>query len=367
MKEVHRMETDDLRTQVDEQARLIDQQQLQLRTLQRTIQRLDDRSSLQPRKAGVAVSRFGLLKTTGAIAAGIAGLTILGGRVSAAAGGAVGQTLSFLKVSGPAPQSGIGVDASSQSANFKIAVFGRSPRGVGVEGAGKTGVKGTSSDYQSPAIQAVNTAGGDGVFGKSPGNGVHGHNTTLGIGVLGTANGGTAVAGEDSGSGTGVYGSSKGVGVQGMSLGGYDGVAGSTSGAKSGAGVRGRGGSGIGVDGSSDGAIGVRGTSGTFAGVYGTGPTYGVYGENNAGNDGVYGTTSGEQGGAGVYGDSNLGPGVYGRSIETAGGQFESESSGQLHLRPGGADVPSSARNGDFFVNSQGYLYYYRDGWRLVV
>ena len=162
-------------------------------------------------------------------AAGIGALTWLGDRASAASMRAAGMVGTYLRVTGPGPRSGIGVDASSAKARFTIGVFGRSVKGIGVLGAGRTGVKGTSDDYQRPSVHGVNTAGGDGVFGISPGNGVHGQNTTLGIAVLGTCDGGIAVAGQDNGSGTGVSGTSNGTGVDGRSLGGYDGVYGSTS------------------------------------------------------------------------------------------------------------------------------------------
>ena len=208
MKEVHRMETDDLRTQVDEQARLIDQQQLQLRTLQRTIQRLDDRSSLQPRKREWPFPDLGCSRP-GSHRGGNSRVNHSRSRVSAAAGGAVGQTLSFLKSpAGSSKRHRSG--RSSQSANFKIAVFDAAR----VASAWRARENRRQRDEQrlsESSIQAVNTAEATECSAKV--------RQRCSRPILRwerrpwDRNGGTAVAGEDSGSGPGLR-LQQGVGVQ---------------------------------------------------------------------------------------------------------------------------------------------------------
>jgi hypothetical protein len=283
---------------------------------------------------GSRISRGRLLSAAAAGGIGIAAAGLLSPTVAGAETEKLREVCRNVRVTGPTSKSGIGVDASSSAAGFKVGVYGASKTGIGVEGSGATGVLGSSSTVYGAGVHGWSTGyGGDGVLGTSSsgsGNAVTGINTSgEGIGV----------AGEASGNGTGVAGIAGGYGVKGQSTGGYDGVTGTTSGLNGGAGVRGDGGDhGYGVSGRSPYTSGVHGESTSGPGMEGRGRV------------GVFGGATAD--GYGVHGDSLTGVGSY----------FSSGSGPQLHLQ--GASTRPAGAAGDFFVDNSGNLYYYSaSGW----
>jgi hypothetical protein len=229
------------------------------------------------------------------------------------------------------------VDATSDlSGNFdgpQLRVTNAHPSGTAVRG------RHTSSSGSAAAMvgETRSTSGGtSGVYGlvtssSSAGdsNGVKGLNSGNGRGVYG-----------QSASGTGVYGNSQsqygvwGIGSYGVVAGGSEGGVWASTGKPTGSGVYGQNtANGNGVYGKSTSGKGVYGQSGGFDGVYGEtsspdfagvsghGGKFGVWG---FGSTGVYGQSGsgygvwGKSSGTAVFGESGNGVGVWGKSSETA-------------------------------------------------
>src|SRR5215213_9174335 len=190
----------------------------------------------------------------------------------------------------PGAQTLLRRDANSTSG---FGVQGTSPSGVGVVGFSDTGIGmvGTSPGFGVRGFSSnigVSGTSTSGVFGV----GVEG-STDAGYGVVGTSTDGFGVVGGSS-SGTGVVGSGTEVGVEGSSNSGV-GVSGFSS---SSAGVRGtsHAGAGTGMEGFSPSGLGVSGTSTSGFGVLGWSDT-GI---------GVRGVSTSEELGFGVFAEGQV-------------------------------------------------------------
>lgn len=287
----------------------------------------------QHNRGGVAIFGAAMRGGTGVVGASV---------------GALGNPLNTLAGMGdPADGSGTGV-------------FGTSGDGAGVRGSSKggNGVLGTSQESDG-VVGGSDAAVKSGVFGFH----------TLGEGAAFGVSGTTA-----SRDGVGVNGfSTLGIGVRGASE-SNDGVVGSSAlEGKSGVfgfnlkttaaafGVSGHSNSpdGAGVNGSSGPGIGVRGTSATHDGVVGLSAIdrrSGVFGFNVAPTGAAYGVTGSA--------DSAAGAGVRGISDHGYGGDFRGGRA-PLRLVPAataGAPTTGNHQRGEFFVDSDGDLFYCKDG-----
>jgi hypothetical protein len=319
---------DELINTVNELREITKRQQAVLDKLQERSPVVGSETDSTREMAPPTISRSRLLKTVTASGLGLVMVGALAPSIASAETERSQEVTPSVRVTGPAPKTGIGVDASS--GGFAIGVFGSSKKG--------TGVHGETHGSKGAGVSGKNTTGGNGVYGFSAsGYGVHGHTSGYGAGVAGTTVHGTAVFGLSSGTGTAVAGSSQGSGVSSESLGGYDGVKGSTSGHSGGAGVHGSCGSGPGVVGESASDYGVKGTGGS---------------------GGVRGESTGSIGVAGQ--DSGGGYGVYGTSYSGVGGYFYSEVGAPLWLSNVGTTLPAVAFGGQFWVAADDGLWYYK-------
>jgi len=159
----------------------------------------------------------------------------------------------------------------------------------------------TSTD---PVLTVRTPVGGDSIHGEASGNstGVQG-NSTSGFGVQGTSPSGVGVVGF-SDTGIGMVGTSPGFGVRGFSS--NIGVSGTSTSGVFGVGVEGSTDAGYGVVGTSTDGFGVVGGSSSGTGVVGSGTEVGVEGSSNSGV-GVSGFSSSS---AGVRGTSHAGAGT---------------------------------------------------------
>jgi hypothetical protein len=133
----------------------------EVRTLKSDRQLSDHREvSEPPDPAGI--SRAGLLKVATAGAAGLAAVGILGTQVAGAETEKRAETCRNVRVTGPPPRSGIGVNVTST--HFDVGVYGTSGTGIGVQGWGAGsavgGVFGSISGPQlhlDPGVSGVPT------------------------------------------------------------------------------------------------------------------------------------------------------------------------------------------------------------------
>ena len=332
-----------------------------------------------------AMSRRGLLRGAGALAAGGLGL-------------AAAETLLSAGPAAAANGDPIALGSSSNAATAPTGIAVTQPPSAGVYGFGVTdgglsafpetgAIAGHAKNTYSSAVFGYGEGLRDGIHGRSVnGFGVFGHSDN-GIGVYGESGSGYNGMQGFSHSGSGVYGSSStgdgitgvidgsGVAVHGVSGNGeairgeitnagsgYYAIHGVTAGG--GSAIFGQGNAGPGVEGLSD-ATGVWGRSGTGEGVLGTSQSSdntkaAIHGQHQGAGRGVWGEiTNLASSASGVLGSTiGKGAGVEGASGKGRGGVFSGKVA-QVRLKPSSAAThPTTGSAGDLFVDASNRLWF---------
>jgi hypothetical protein len=349
--------------------------------------RQEPRTEIPPK----TVSRRGLLRGAGALAAGGLGLAAADSVLSAgpaAANNGDSIVLGYTDNTATAP-TGIAV---TQSASAGVYAFGVTDAGLNAFPDSGAIAGHTKSTYSAAILGYAETNGrgvqgisqnGSGVYGKSEASiGVYGQSTeykgmhgqsSSGTGIYGTSGTGDGVKGE-------IYGTGSGVAVRGVSNvygeairgeitnagSGYYAIHGATAGG--GSAIFGEGNAGAGVEGYSD-VFGVFGRSLTGEGVLGTSQSSdaekaAVHGQHQGAGRGVWGeVVNFTSAGSGVLGSTTgKGAGVEGTSERGRGGVFSGKSA-QVRLKPSSAAThPVNGSAGDMFVDASNRLWFCRAG-----